>query len=879
MLSAAQIAERLDQSFQLLTRGVTDELPRHQTLRATMDWSYGLLTPLEQVLLRRLSVFAGSFTVEMAEAVTSDQNNAQPQSPALQREDILDLLSNLMDKSLLSVQEADSQGVARFRLLETVRQYAREKLEAAGDSVVIRDRYLDWCIAWAEQGKSHLVHAEQSIWLKRFASQQEHFRASLRWACTRAPTRDARAWEGTPPASQRVEAGMRLANALLRLWLTGGMAEGRDWLEELLYLDSSQRQAAMPQVPDATRAWALFGSGRLAVRLGDDAHAMQRGEQSLALFRAVGDSAGRLAALNLLALAAQDTGDYERALTLYREALDLSRQTNDTRMTYVLLVNQGLMYYEQQDYQHTKPLWLEANEIAEREGYSSTLDNLACLAMMQGDLAQARHWLEQEWKTAVDTGDQLLVALAVMDLGEATRRQGDLDRAQALLSDALERHRQMSNHVRIGEALVYLAHAARNRGQIHAARRAYEQSLPHLEKTNYTRFISHAQIGLGRLESLEGRDDAALALFREGLQVAHKGNHQLCQVEALEGIATIWARQGKAQDAARLCAVAALRRVALGAPLPPVEFAAYRQLEDGLRATLGDAFVSIQAEARAANLDSLLAEILGEAPAPPAGAVCPSEPEVRIYALGATRVLVNGRALSNSDWTYSKSKELFHYLLVHPRVSKEQIGVELWPDASPAQLRNLFHRALYYVRKALGHAEWIAFENGEYALTQDSRLWSDVAAFEESLARARPLLKLGMPQAVERERARQFLEAAVQLWQGDFLTGMDAGEWAMRYGEALRRAYATALMDLGQLHVADARYADALEVYQRMLSADNLFEAAHRELMRCYARVGESNRALRHYQSLRRLLRAELAAEPSPETTLLFERLRRGDDI
>src|SRR5207302_1288258 len=146
-----------------------------------------------------------------------------------------------------------------------------------------------------------------------------------------------------------------------------------------------------------------------------------------------------------------------------------------------------------------------------------TLDNLACLAMMQGDLAQAQHLLERELQMAHATGDQLLVALAMMDLGETARRQGDLDRAHSLLADALERQRQMSNQVRVGEDLVYLAHAERNRGQVQAARRSYEQSLPYLEKTNFTRLLSHAQIGLARLESLAGRDEAALARFREGL--------------------------------------------------------------------------------------------------------------------------------------------------------------------------------------------------------------------------------------------------------------------------------------------------------------------------------------------------------------------------
>jgi DNA-binding SARP family transcriptional activator len=719
---------------------------------------------------------------------------------------------------------------------------------------------------WAQAAEPHLTRPEQGVWTKQFESQQEHFRAALRWACT----------------SAHLESGFRLANALTRFWMTGSMVEGRTWFEELLRVEENLRQANSSPVSALTRAWALFGSGRLAVTLGEDAAGARRGEEALALFRSSGDTLGTLNALNVLALAAQDTNDYAQALACYDQALTISRQTNNARMTAVLLINQGLMYYEQQDYCRTAPLWEEAFAIAERlEDYSIwMLDDLGCLAMMQGDYAHARSILERDVRTGHESGNKLAVAVALMDLGETLRRQGDLNAAETLLKEALERHQQMSNPARVGETLVNLANLERNRGQLSSARNLFESSLLYLQQSNYSRYISHVKMNLGVLEVLQGHDNIALPFLRESLRLAQQGHHRLCRVEVAEEIAGVWLREGKAPHAARLFSVAAVERAAIGAPVPPVERARYDQMSDSLRAALGDdAFAAIEAAARNLTLEPFIVQILGSEATTHPPVVAIQEPALRVFALGTSRVIVGGRTLSPRDWKYSKAKELFFYLLSNPPATKAQIGLDLWQDASPAQLRNIFHRALHYLRKALGHPEWIVYEDEAYTFDRHINYWSDLGEFEARLKEAQTLYKSGLPPPTTRTRAIECLEDATQLWRGDFLEDIDAGDWAIFRRENLRQAFLQGLLDLAQLYLAEARYADAVTTLQRMLAFDNYLEVAHRELMRAYARQGDAARAVRHYGELRRLMREELGAEPSAETMLLYERLKRGDDI
>lgn len=205
-MSVEQIAARLDDRFRLLTGGSRTALPRQQTLRATMDWSHEMLSDSERTVLRRLSVFAGGWTLEAAEAVCAG-DGPEPG-------DVLDLVTHLVDKSLVFMEAPD--GEARHRFLETIRQYARDRLMEASEADRVRDRHRDWCIQLAEQAEPHLTSAAQAVWFERLELENHNLRAALEW--TKAG--------GAP------EMGLRLAGPLWRFWnVHGYWREGREWLE------------------------------------------------------------------------------------------------------------------------------------------------------------------------------------------------------------------------------------------------------------------------------------------------------------------------------------------------------------------------------------------------------------------------------------------------------------------------------------------------------------------------------------------------------------------------------------------------------------------------------------------------------------------------
>jgi len=317
----------------------------------------------------------------------------------------------------------------------------------------------------------------------------------------------------------------------------------------------------------------------------------------------------------------------------------------------------------------------------------------------------------------------------------------------------------------------------------------------------------------------------------------------------------------------------------MGAPALITDRGRIEDTVSRLRSAVGErAAAQIQAEARGVSLDQAVAEVLG-AEAQESSTATVKEPELRVFALGPTKVIVGQRVVSTTGWTYAKAKELFFYFLAQPPAAKGQIGLDLWPDASDAQLRSQFHRAMHYLRKALAHPDWVVFANDAYAFNRATPYWCDLHAFEAQVREARALLYAGLPPPAEQARAVACLEEATQLWRGDFLADLDAGEWAILRREELRQMFLLALLDLGRLHFVATRYAAAAGCYRRALAHDSYLELAHRELMRCYARQGETSQALRHYQSLHTLLHDELGTSPSAETALLYERLRRGDDI
>jgi predicted ATPase/transcriptional regulator with XRE-family HTH domain len=380
VLSPTALLARLEHRLPVLTSGAQDLPARQQTMRATLDWSHDLLTADEQTLFRGLAVFAGGCTLEAAEFVGGEGGDglseatppktAKPSSPPKRSDtpSVLDLLGGLVDKSLLRVHE-QSGDERRFGMLETIREYGLERLAAAGEDQVMRDRHLAWCVGLVERASPELVRADQKRWFRRLDIEHDNLRVALGWALER----------------QRGDLAQRLGAALHRFWiLRGHFDEGRRWLEQALLLESG--------VSPTTRASALVGMAHIAYQQGDyeSEPALQ---EALALFQAAGDSDGVGSALAALSMTVADRGDFVGAFALEEEALAIFRSRGNQAGVTRLLVARGLDAYDQGDYERAAVVLEEALALGQSVGswYSvgHALNNLALVAQAQLDFDRA----------------------------------------------------------------------------------------------------------------------------------------------------------------------------------------------------------------------------------------------------------------------------------------------------------------------------------------------------------------------------------------------------------------------------------------------------------------------------------------------------------
>jgi predicted ATPase/DNA-binding CsgD family transcriptional regulator len=302
-LGVQQILARLDDRFRLLGGGTARGDPRHRTLRATVEWSHDLLVEGEKVLFRRLSVFAGGWTLEAAESVCAGAD--------LPADDVFDRLARLVHQSLVLVEGQET--VARYGLLETLRQYAAEQLESIAEAAPVRDRHLDWYLALAERADVQLTGPAQSTWLEVLEREHDNIRAALRWCLESGST----------------DRGLTLATACGYFWQIRGhryRSEGRHWLNEALANTASTSNPA-------ARAGALYWAGTFAAEQFDFVSATTLLEECLQLWQALDNRRGLAEALLGLGLVARDAGDFVRAEELLSRSLDLSRQLDDRLKT------------------------------------------------------------------------------------------------------------------------------------------------------------------------------------------------------------------------------------------------------------------------------------------------------------------------------------------------------------------------------------------------------------------------------------------------------------------------------------------------------------------------------------------------------------------
>jgi predicted ATPase/transcriptional regulator with XRE-family HTH domain len=478
---------RLKDRLPLLVGGPRDLPVRQQTLRATIDWSHALLEAEEQALFARLSVFVDGCTLEAAEAVCT--------VPGERPGAVLEGLAALLTKSLL-MRGDEPDGTPRVAMLETLREYACERLATRADGDALRRAHAAYYLALAEEAARHLRGPEQRTWLARLEREHANLRAVLGWAL----------------AGGDVLLGLRVAGALGRFWeVRGYLSEGRGWLEGLLAGAGTPATGAGA----SARATALLRAGRLAWVQGEYERVTALAEESLTLCRELEDKGGIASSLTNLGIVAHNQGEYARAWAFHEESLAVRRALGDKEGIALSLTCLGRVAEAQGAYARGRALHEESltlqRESGDKWGIAISLNNLGHLARLQGECTRARPLLEESLALSRELGDKGGIAWSLTNLGLEAHTQGDTTQARRLLKESLPLFRELGDRWGIayslggvatvisvqGQPPETLARAVRLFGAAAALRATISASVPPNERADYDRTVTAVRTALG----------------------------------------------------------------------------------------------------------------------------------------------------------------------------------------------------------------------------------------------------------------------------------------------------------------------------------------------------------------------------------------------
>jgi len=573
VLPAEEIASRLGDQFKLLTGSRRTSLPRHQTLRAAMDWSYDLLSEHERALLRQLAVFAGGWTLEAAEAICICQGNGKP--------DVLDLLTRLVDKSLVVVNEYE--GMGRYRLLETVRQYSQDRLLEQGEADAVRECHRAFFLALGEEAGPHLRGPEQLQYLNRLEAEHDNLRAALEWS-----------QGGADP-----ELGLRMAVAIWPLWrMRGHFKEGRNWLEATLAPTGAIRTKA--------RASALRAAGTLARDQGDTVTARARFEESIAISQELNDQQGvadSLLALGHLPLIKGDSAD---AAAVFEETLSISQAIGyewGIAESLHLLGHAALIRGE---HPNAGALFKESvarfRELGNKWSSAHPLTDVGRDALRQGNYVDARSVLEEALTIFRELRSKSGIAMALGDLGDIAAAEGDYATAASRFEESLVLFRELGAKRAIANVLNAQAEITLHQGHYAEVRALIDEAMK-LSKDLDKHEMARSLRILGGLTHRQDESERAKALFKESLTLSRAAGNKRAIIMCLVGLAGIGVQRELASGSRLLGAAESLRRQ-LGVPLPAMYHEEYERTVSALRAALGEeAFAVAWAEGQAMTLD------------------------------------------------------------------------------------------------------------------------------------------------------------------------------------------------------------------------------------------------------------------------------------
>jgi predicted ATPase/DNA-binding SARP family transcriptional activator len=547
----AALLARLDERLEVLTGGARDRPARHQTLRATLDWSYDLLSEPRRRLFARLAVFAGGWTLEAAETVCNGDL------------DVLDGLASLIDKSLVRLEGSEEE--PRFAMLETVREYALEKLRESGEEGHVRGRHLEWSITFAERSEPELRGPEQKAWLERLHAELDNFRAAFEWSRSRG---DA-------------EASLRLGSALLEFWVVrADWREGRDWIEQAL--------ADATEVDPALRMKALRSAAELADVLSDYPASTRYYDESLAIARALGNRRGIAEALRGLAFERGRVGlPIEMQRPLLEEAVEIYRELGDDPGIARSL---GGIAWTEKDLRRGRKLKEEAlaihRRLGNRENVGWALLQAGVYAQYLGDFAAATPAYQEALALAEELEYTRMIARAFDRLGENALWQGELDEARRFYEQSLPLWRECGHRNGLADSLRGLGTVARLEGDGEAASSLFEESLTVCREIGYRPGEAHALLSLSALASDRAELGEAVHLHREALALWR-------DMDDAESVGmTVWrlgglaALEGRFEIAARLLGASEGLREGIGAIVPPCDSHDYDRVVAEARAGL-----------------------------------------------------------------------------------------------------------------------------------------------------------------------------------------------------------------------------------------------------------------------------------------------------
>ena len=523
VLAPAALLARLERRLPLLTAGSRSAPDRQRTLRATITWSYDLLSEDDQTLYRRLAVFTGGFSLESAEAFV-ERWVSETVSPALSPF-VLDGVASLITQCLVR-RESAPPDETRFSMLETIREFGLDQLSECGEIEQAHRLHADYFLNLAELGERELTGPNQTLWLERLQREHDNLRQALDWFGDHDPGRS-----------------VQLAGALWRFWWTHGhLIEGRRWLAKALATGAGD---------PAARARALYGAGSLAGEQGDYADAIVRLESALHEYRQSRDRSGEAMTLTDLGLIARDQGDLDLATQHHAAALTIRR------------------------------------EIGERRGVAVSLSNLGVLAMIRGDYARAEEAFAEAVGEFRDIHDLRSLATAVSMQSDAAFRLGDYVRAARFSEEAIGLLREVGDRAAVGITLITLGDCLREQRLLSESAALYDEALEIFRALGHRRGAAATQSSLAALSLDLGQIERAFPLLADSIELLGPAGDRYVVVGVLETSARAAHLGEAHIEAARLLGAATAQRDVVGAPRPPAKEAAFQMLIGDLRSAIG----------------------------------------------------------------------------------------------------------------------------------------------------------------------------------------------------------------------------------------------------------------------------------------------------